>query len=138
MQRRICSKKYSMYISSRILLRTRVYQVTREEREKEKKQRNHFTLLYPSYKTIFTRIISNFFYTIMLSLPISFISNEYITRIMGQARPVCPFFLHSSSSSSRLYRNEEDFGRVENRWNNIYRDWPRAFEQFAVSEASGG
>lgn len=41
--------------------------------------------------------ISNFFYTIMLSLPISFISNEYITRIMGQARLclprlVCPFF----------------------------------------------
>lgn len=133
MQRRICSKKYSMYISSRILLR--IYQVTREKREKEKKQRNHFTLLYPSYKTIFTRIISNFFYTIML--PISFISNEYITRIMGQARPVCPFFL-LLHCSSRLYRNEEDFGRVENRWNNIYRDWPRAFEQFAVSEASGG
>lgn len=93
--------------------------------------------------------ISNFFYTIMLSLPISFISNEYITRIMGQARLClprlfCPFFpplsppLSLSLSSSRLYRNEEDFGRVENRWNNIYRDWPWAFEQFAVSEASGG
>lgn len=35
-------------------------------------------------------------------LPISFISNEYITRIMGQARPVCPacFALFSSSSTA--------------------------------------
>lgn len=94
--------KYNVHNISLLASSSHVRISTNEE--ERGKERN--TLLLPILSRAndsSTPTISNFFYTIMLSLPISFISNEYITRIMGQARLClprlfCPFFPSLSSS----------------------------------------